>query len=311
MSILFECEYRGQRYAGLGLPAPGVPIPLHPVSDAQLREAVLADGGPQALLRSVTSSAATITVPADDPELHYLPPLLPGASGNSLITGFMGTHRSKFPEPPAPDEEFRAPNWLIKGNGSWLETNGRPLTVPASAVALLEEPEVALVFVNGQDGTPHYAGYTFANDLNDIGLHLQNPWGWTPYAKLCDTSMTPWLFLGAPPQAVAGQIIIERDGVAAWKGDFTCGADAIFQRVTDMVDHLFAFPGLRRPGLVNYLLLGSDKASYHAGFRIADGDRITFDLTSHGVVLSNEVRYAPVPDTTASAGFAGWGTPAC
>ncbi|MEV8378739.1 hypothetical protein AB0P21_38720 [Kribbella sp. NPDC056861] len=306
MSILFEVEYSGQRYAGLGLPVAGEPITLYPVAEDQLRNAVLAGGGTQALLDSVTSGTATISVAGDDPELHFLPPLLPGPAGNSLITGFMGTHRSKFPNPPKPDEPFKAPNWLIKGTGSWLETNGLPLTVPASAVALLEEPEVGLVFVNDEDGNPHYAGYTFANDLNDIGLHLQNPWGWTPYAKLCDTSMTPWLFLGEPPQTVTGQIIIERDGVPAWKGDFTCGADAIFQRVPDMVDHLFSYPGLRRPGLVNYLLLGSDKASYHAGFTILDGDQIIFDLASHGVVLSNQVRYAPLAETTASAGFANW-----
>ncbi|MFI1993762.1 hypothetical protein [Actinoplanes sp. NPDC020271] len=308
MPILYECEYRGRRYAGLGLPKPGEPVLLYPVSDGQVRAAVLAGRGLQALLQSVTSGRETVTVAGDDPEIHYLPPLLPSGSGNSLITGFMGTHRSKYPAPPAPDEEFRAPNWLIKGNGSWLETNGGPLNVTASAVALLEEPEVALVFVNDESGAPHYAGYTFANDLNDIGLHLQNPWGWTPYAKLCDTSMTPWLFLGEPPRTVTGQIIIERGGAAAWKGDFTCGADSIFQRVPDMVNHLFSFPGLRRAGLVSYVLLGSDKASWHAGFRIADGDRITFDLASHGVVLSNEVRYAPVVEATASAGFTAWGS---
>ncbi|MEU5219264.1 fumarylacetoacetate (FAA) hydrolase [Streptomyces sp. NPDC020807] len=306
MSVLFECEYRGQRYAGLGLPVPAEPLTLYPVSDGQLRRAVLAGGGTEALLASVVSGGAPVTVAYGDPEVRYLPPLLPKDSGNSLITGFMGTHRSKFPQPPAPDEEFIAPNWLIKGFGAWLETNSAPLTVPASAVALLEEPEVGLVFVNDEQGDPHYAGYTFANDLNDIGLHLKNPWGWTPYAKLCDTSMTPWLFLGAPPESVTGQIIIEREGAVAWKGDFTCGADAIFQRVPDMVDNLFSYPGMRRPELVNYLLLGSDKASFHAGFRIADGDRVTFDIASHGVVLSNEVAYAPQTSTAASAGFTAW-----
>ncbi|MFK4088339.1 hypothetical protein ACI2LF_29770 [Kribbella sp. NPDC020789] len=306
-TVIFEVEYRGQRYAGVGLPA-DAPVTLFPVAEDQLRTAVLAGGGTQALLDSLTSGSETVTVAADDPELTFLPPLLP-ASNNSLVTGFMGTHRSKFPAPPAPDEEFRAPNWLIKGFGSWLETNGRPLTVPSTAVELLEEPEVGLVFVNDEDGHPHYAGYTFGNDLNDIGLHLQNPWGWTPYAKLCDTSLTPWLFLGPPPTTVTGQIIIERAGAVAWKGDFSAGADSIFQRVPDMVDNLFGYAGMRRPGLVNYLLLGSDKASWHAGFRIADGDRIVFDIASHGVVLANDVVYADQAETAASDGFGVWGVP--
>src|SRR5689334_128459 len=304
-TVIFEVEYRGRRYAGVGLPT-DAPVTLFPVAEDQLRNAVLAGGGTQALLDSLTSGTDTVTVAADDPDIHFLPPLLP-ASNNSLVTGFMGTHRSKFPAPPAPDEPFKAPNWLIKGFGSWLETNGKPLTVPSTSVELLEEPEVGLVFVNDEFGNPHYAGYTFGNDLNDIGLHLQNPWGWTPYAKLCDTSLTPWLFLGEPPTTVTGQIIIERGGEVAWKGDFSAGADSIFQRVPDMVDNLFSYAGMRRPDLVNYLLLGSDKASWHAGYRIADGDRIIFDIASHGVVLANDVVVAGQAETAASDGFGVWG----
>lgn len=292
MTVLFECEYRGRRYAGLGKPTPDEPITLYRVADGRLRDVFLRDGGPEAVAAAVTEGTETITVHPGDPELRYLPPLLPTTTGNSLITGFMGTHRSKFDRDPAPDEEFVPPNWLIKGFGSWLRMPGEPLTVPASPVALLEEPEVALVYVNDDEGTPHYAGYTFGNDLNDIGLHLRNPWGWTPYAKLCDTSLTPWLFLDAPPRTATGRIVIERDGAPAWEGPFSCGTDAIFHRVADMTDYVFSFPAMRRPGLVNYLLLGADKASYHAGFRIADGDRVTIEVLSHDVVLSNVIRYA-------------------
>ncbi|WP_051795511.1 fumarylacetoacetate (FAA) hydrolase [Streptomyces sp. NRRL S-87] len=291
-TILFECEYRGRRYAGLGMPVPGETTTLYAVSDGQLRAALVAGQGPEALAAAVTAVTETVTVTAGDPELRFLPPLLPTETNDALLTGFMGTHRSKFPEPPAPDEEFNAPNWLIKGFGSWLRVRGEELTVPAQAVALLEEPEVALVFVNDEEGYPRYAGYSFGNDLNDIGLHQRNPWGWTPYAKLCDTSMTPWLFLGEPPRTVTGTITIERDGEPAWRGDFSCGGDAVFHRVADMVNNLFSYPAMRRPGLVNYLLLGSDKASWHAGYRIADGDRIVIDVASHGVELANTVRFA-------------------
>ena len=94
-TVIFEVEYRGRRYAGVGLPT-DAPVTLFPVAEDQLRNAVLAGGGTQALLDSLTSGADTITIAADDPEIHFLPPLLP-ASNNSLVTGFMGTHRSKFP----------------------------------------------------------------------------------------------------------------------------------------------------------------------------------------------------------------------
>lgn len=58
-----------------------------------------------------------------------------------------------------------------------------------------------------------------------------------------------------------------------------------------MAEHLFGYPALRRPGMVNYVLLGADEASFHDGFRIADGDRIVINVLSHGVKLANEVRF--------------------
>src|SRR6266567_564209 len=290
MIVLFECEFEGLRYAGFGIPSATEPHTLYRVSEDQIRTAIIA-GEAAAVVDAITQDAESIAVHADDPRLRYLPPLLPTSSNNALINGFMGTHRSKFDRDPAPDEEFSAPNYYIKGFGSWLRMPGEPLSTPADPVWLLEEPEVALVHVNDDDGNPHYAGYTFGNDLNDIGLHLQKPWAWTPYAKLCETSITPWLFLDAPPVHVTGTVTIERGGGKAWQGDFSCGADSIFHRIPDMAEYLFAHPTLRQPGLVNYLYLGADKATYHDGFRIEHGDRMVLDYPSHGVTLANTVRY--------------------
>jgi hypothetical protein len=86
-------------------------------------------------------------------------------------------------------------------------------------------------------------------------------------------------------------VVIERDGAKAWSGPFSCGADSLFHKVESMADHIFSFPMLRRPGLVNYLMLGADKATYHDGFRVEDGDRIIIDVATHGVELANPVRF--------------------
>ncbi|WP_217246833.1 fumarylacetoacetate (FAA) hydrolase [Streptomyces sp. AC602_WCS936] len=304
MSILFECDYKGRRYAGIGIPEAGKPHTLYAVEDGELLAAVVASGE-RDLVEHVGSRPETVSVSAGDPELRFLPPLLPTSTNNSLVNGFMGTHRSKFDRAPEPDEPFTPPNYYIKGFGSWLRMPGEPLTTPADPIWLLEEPEVVLVYVNDDEGNPHYAGYTFGNDLNDIGLHLENRWAWTPYAKLCETSVTPWLFLGAAPRTATGRVSVERGGETVWQGDFSCGADSIFHRFPDMTDYLFSYPMLRRPGLVNYLFLGADKATYHDGFRIDDGDRMVIDVASHGVVLDNTVRYdrrqaAPLAGTAAS-----------
>ncbi|GAA2910676.1 hypothetical protein Acy02nite_28370 [Actinoplanes cyaneus] len=283
MSILFQSEYRGEHHVGFAVPAEGDDVTLHRVSRQRLYDAILASGDLPALPAILAEGAPTVTVPADDPGLRLFPPLLPGAEDRALVSGFMGTHKSK----PA---EFDPPKWFFKGLGPWLRLPGETLAVPAAPVALIEEPEVVLVYLNDDAGVPHYAGYTFGNDLCDIGLHRRDP-GYNPYCKLCDTAIAPWLFLGEPPRTVTGRTTIERDGVSAWEGDFDCGADSLHHRVADMTGNLFTYPALLRPGLVNYLLLGADKASFHDGFRIADGDRIHIDVKTHGVRLSNQVRF--------------------
>lgn len=196
--ILFEALYQGERHVGFGLPEPGTEQTLYRVADGQLAAAFIAtDGSADAIKAAVTEGAETVTVTVGDPEVRPLPPLLPTATGNALLSGFMGTHKKKWGGKSAPEGEFTPPKWFFKGFGDWVRLPGEPLTVPANPVALIEEPEVALVYVNDADGTPHYAGYTFGNDLCDIGLHRQDP-GYNPYCKLCDTALTPWLFLGEP-----------------------------------------------------------------------------------------------------------------
>ncbi|MDH2387402.1 fumarylacetoacetate (FAA) hydrolase [Streptomyces sp. HNM0663] len=294
--ILFEALYHGERYVGFDLPEAGTRQTLYRVADGQLAAAFIAtDGSADAVRAAVAEGAETVTLTAGDPEARPLPPLLPTATGNALLSGFMGTHKKKWDGKSAPEDEFTPPKWFFKGFGDWVRLPGETLNVPANPVALIEEPEVALVYVNDADGTPHYAGYTFGNDLCDIGLHRQDP-GYNPYCKLCDTALAPWLFLGEPPASVTGRVTIERDGATAWEGSFECGDDALYFRIRDMTEHLFSFPAVRRPGLVNYVLLGADEASFHDGFRIADGDRIAIDVKSHGVAFDNTVRYgSPTP----------------
>ncbi|MFI2378794.1 fumarylacetoacetate (FAA) hydrolase [Streptomyces sp. NPDC018964] len=303
LPVLFEAEYGGARHVGFGRPEDGARQTLHRVGDGAVAAAFVATDGSEAALRAaLTEGAESVVVTTGDPGLRLLPPLLPTASGKALLSGFMGTHKKKWGGRTAPvDGEFTPPKWFFKGFGDWVRLPGEDLIVPGRPVALIEEPEVALVYVNDADGTPHYAGYTFGNDLCDIGLHRRDP-GYNPYCKLCDTALTPWLFLGPPPRTVTGRVTIVRDGATAWEGGFDCGDDALYHRGQDMADHLFTYPAVRRPGLVNYVLLGADEASFHDGFRIADGDRVTIDVKSHGVTFDNRVRFvSPAPHTTPAA----------
>ncbi|MFI6154732.1 fumarylacetoacetate (FAA) hydrolase [Kitasatospora sp. NPDC051170] len=296
--VLTEVAYQGGRYVTFDRPEPGSTQTLYRIAEGALAAAfTTTDGSAEAVRAAVTrgadgtEGAETVVLPAGDPDVRPLVPLLPGASGSALLSGFMGTHRKKWGGESAPEGgEFVPPRWFFKGFGDWAKLPGEPLTVPAAPVALIEEPEIALVFVNDADGYPHYAGYTFGNDLCDIGLHRKDP-GYNPYCKLCDTALTPTLFLGPPPRVFTGRTTITRGGATAWEGAFEAGGDALYYRIDDMADHFFTFPAVRRPGLVNYVLLGADEASFHDGFRIEDGDTIAIDVKSHGVSFENTVRY--------------------
>lgn len=292
---VFEAEYRGERHIGFGLPEPGAPLTLYRVEAGRLADAFLTTDGSEPALRDAVAGGAEVSVPAGAPGLRFVPPLLPAAPGAALLSGFMGTHRKKWDGRTAEqDGTVDPPKWFFKGFGDWARLPGETLAVPAAPIALIEEPEVALVYVNDAEGNPRYAGYTFGNDLCDIGLHRKDP-GYNPYCKLCETALTPWLFLGEPPRTAAGRTTITRDGATVWEGGFDCGSDALYFRVPDMVEHFFSFPAVRRPGLVNYVLLGADEASFHDGFRITDGDRIGIDVKSHGVAFDNQVTYVSPP----------------
>ncbi|MFC8935571.1 hypothetical protein ACFT1A_26105 [Rhodococcus sp. NPDC057135] len=302
-STVFEATYRGEPHVGFGRAdtSAGL-VNLYRSKDGLLAQSIVnTDGSADAIRDIIAAGHNPIVVAGDDPELRLRPPLLTGTNGNALLSGFMGTHKKKWDGKSAPDNgEFTPPKWFFKGFGDWIRLPGDDLNVPAEPLALIEEPEVVLVYINDAEGTPHYAGYTFGNDLCDIGLHRRDP-GYNPYCKLCDTVVVPLLFLGEPPTTVNGQVNIVRNGQTAWQGEFNCGTDALYYRVSDMVEHLFSFPALRRPGLVNYVLLGADEASFHDGFSIVDGDRVDIHVRSHDVRFENTVTYAASPALSAAS----------
>lgn len=288
MPVLFECTYRGRRHVGLELPADGEPLRLRPLGGRDLRTLVVDAGGdPAALAAALADLPGEVTVPAEDREaVRMRPPLLPDHTGDAMVSGFMQTHNVKV-EADTPAQ----PNWFVKGLGDTLKLPGEDLRAPAGSVALCEEAEIVLVHVTDGDGELHYAGYTFGNDLTDIGRFRRHR-GHLSYAKLCDAAVAPWLFLDAPPRHVTGRVTIEREGDegAVWKGEFTTGTKALHYGLDGMMSELFSYDTLRTPGRVHYVYIGADRSSFHGGHEMADGDRVTLEFTSHGVTLANTVR---------------------
>ncbi|MGW1199773.1 fumarylacetoacetate hydrolase family protein [Streptomyces sp. NPDC002536] len=287
----FQCTVDDTHCIGFDEPGEGEPLTLFPAAPGAVTAALAAaDGDRAAFTDAVTRGAEPLTVPADERHLvRFLPPLLPAAPADALAGGFMQTHNVKT---SGDDTVREQPNWFFKGLGHSLRVSGDDLRVPAAAVAVCEEAEVVLVHVCDADGTPRYAGYTFGNDLTDIGRFRLDR-GHLSYAKLCDAAVSPWFFAAPPPRHVTGTVTVERNGTPAWQGAFTTGLDALHYAQEDMISHLFSHTALHHPGRVHYVFLGADRSSFHAGFTIAHGDRLTIDVPGHGISLSNTVRWSP------------------
>ncbi|MET9778407.1 FAH family protein [Streptomyces sp. NPDC006367] len=287
MTVLFECSYDHERYVGFGIPQDGEPVRLHPLSGTDLRSLLRESGDDTAALRTTLASRGpALNVPAEDAHrIRTRPPLFPEHPGDALVSGFMMTHHVKAGA-DVPDQ----PNWFFKGLGTSLKLPGEPLSVPGDAVAVTEEAEIVLVYVDEEDGTSRYLGHTFGNDLTDIGRFKEHA-GHLSYAKLCDAAVAPWLHLGPPPRSVTGSVTVDRHGTPAWKGTFTTGTDALHYDLDTMMRRLFAHHSLHHPGRTHYVYIGADRSSFHAGFRLQDGDRLTLDFASHGVTVSNPLTW--------------------
>ncbi|MNG66950.1 hypothetical protein D3C79_252500 [compost metagenome] len=293
MTIKFmEGRFRGERYVAFNESGEGLPSSLYKISLEKLCEAIgnVTEGAiaKDYLLQNVPAVKISNS---DMKEFLPLPPLFPEETDNIVVSGFMQTHNIKIESTRDTHGEIALPNWFIKGLGSSIKLSGQPLLAPKRAVALCEEAEVVLVYRSGNDGQPQYCGYTFGNDLTDIGRFKRNQ-GHLSYAKLCDAAISGWFHIAQPPKNVSGEVSIERDGMVTWCGSFKTGLNALGYRLSDMTEHLFSYPALNCPGRIHYVFIGADRSSFHSGFSMKDGDHIVLNFTSHDVVVSNTVQLA-------------------
>lgn len=287
----FEAIYKGKRFIGMDAPDGSAQLTLYQITLKKLLNAFKGELNPDNAREYLQSMTQSVILSQDSLEqLTLLPPLLPDSTGDALVSGFMQTHNIKIDQASLQLDKPVLPNWFIKGLSSSLKVSGRDLTTPDNPIAICEEAEVVLIYLDDESGRSQYCGYTFGNDLTDIGRFKNNP-GHLAYAKLCDAAISYWLYVGLPPEKVHGEVIIERNGKVAWQGAFNTGLTALGYRLEDMIDHLFSFPTLRHSERVHYVYLGADRSSYHQGFRIESGDRVVMNFSSHDLVIENAIRF--------------------
>jgi hypothetical protein len=196
---------------------------------------------------------------------------------------------------PAAGEVGVQPEWFYKGNGNMAVAPGRPLASPAFAEDGGEEPEVAGIYVIGDDGTPFRVGFALSNEFSDHVTERVN-YLWLAHSKLRNASFGPEILVGALPHDVRGTSRILRSGKTLWEKPFVSGEANMSHTIANLEHHHFKYALFRQPGDVHVHMFGTATLSFADGIRTEAGD--VFEISAHefGMPLSNPLEVAkPVP----------------
>ena len=183
------------------------------------------------------------------------------------------------------------PEWFYKGDGSALVAPESPLPSPPFALDAGEEPEVAGVYLIGDDGTPYRVGFALANEFSDHVMERQN-YLYLAHSKLRPAAIGPELLLGELPPSIEGTARIRRHGSIVWEKRFLTGEDNMSHHVRNLEHHHFKYPMFRRPGDVHIHFFGTATLSFVDGVKAQDGDVFEIEAPPFGLPLRNPLRTA-------------------
>ncbi|MGR2740512.1 AraD1 family protein [Billgrantia sp. Q4P2] len=191
---------------------------------------------------------------------------------------------------PAPGETGAQPEWFYKGDGDCMVAPETEIPVPAFAADAGEEPELAGLYVIGDDSRPWRVGYAIGNEFSDHVTERFN-YLWLAHSKLRACSVGPELWAGELPDHLEGVSRIVRGGETVWEKPFLTGEANMAHSLANLEYHHFKYSGFRRPGDVHVHFFGTATLSFADGVQTRDGDRFEISLTEFGRPLRNPLRF--------------------
>jgi hypothetical protein len=205
-----------------------------------------------------------------------------GTQTDSMRIFLEGVERGK----PAEGEEGAQPEWFYKGDGQALVGPGEPLTAPAFALDGGEEPELAGIYLIGEDGTPWRLGFALGNEFSDHVTERHN-YLWLAHSKLRQASLGAELLLGDIPGDLRGTSRIVRDGQTIWEKPFLTGEDNMSHSLANLEAHHFKYPAFRRPGDIHVHFFGTATLSCADGVKTEAGDIFEIEAAPFALPLRN------------------------
>jgi hypothetical protein len=195
---------------------------------------------------------------------------------------------------PAPGQTGQQPEWFYKGDGSQLVDPTQPLSMPAFAKDGGEEPELAGIYIIGEDGTPYRLGLALANEFSDHVTERHN-YLWLAHSKLRQASLGPELLVGTPPEHIEGASRILRDGDVIWEKPFLSGEGNMSHSFANLEHHHFKYDLFRRAGDVHVHFFGTATLSFSDGVQTQEGDVFEISAAPFTLPARNPLtRDAPV-----------------
>ncbi len=181
------------------------------------------------------------------------------------------------------------PEWFYKGDGQCVVAPEAEIPSPAFAEDAGEEPELAGLYVIGDDGQPWRVGYAIGNEFSDHVTERFN-YLWLAHSKLRACSFGPELLIGELPAHLEGTSAIHRSGETVWEKPFLTGEANMAHSLANLEYHHFKYPGFRRPGDVHVHFFGTATLSFADGIKVREGDRFEIKINEFGRALRNPLR---------------------
>ena len=189
------------------------------------------------------------------------------------------------------------PEWFYKGDGQGLVAPEAPFASPAFAQDGGEEPELAGIYLIGDDGTPFRLGIALANEFSDHVTERHN-YLWLAHSKLRQASLGAELLLGEPPADIRGTSRIVRDGETMWEKPFLTGEANMSHSLANLEHHHFKYAAFRRPGDVHVHFFGTATLSCADNVQTQDGDVFEIEAAPFTLPLRNALATAPATRVT-------------
>jgi len=201
---------------------------------------------------------------------------------------------------PAAGAVGQQPEWFYKGDGSQLVGPTDPLTMPAFAQDGGEEPELAGIYIIGEDGTPYRLGLALANEFSDHVTERHN-YLWLAHSKLRQAALGPELLVGTPPEHIEGSSRIVRNGETIWEKPFLSGEGNMSHSFANLEHHHFKYDLFRRAGDVHVHFFGTATLSFSDGIVPEEGDVFEILAAPFTLPVRNPLQRAPAVQVAVQA----------